>query len=265
MLALTLLATLANAAESGPALQLDAAFTMFDQGLSSLAKPAWKQTLWDKEGSLLLDGTHVTPAAWLQLTPDFARAGGELSFSPAAVFEIRGHALATQYFGNVNTIVGFEDKKDTYGPDDREGQEKNSGSTVRTGIAPILRAKVGSVVVVLAGEQQWVKLTADDLDEPYWFEPESQLLLARNETITSGTGLLAWSGTVSDWEIITGLLGTWRSAAKSGDSLLRVGPMVKAQGKDSKISYLLLVQPHLKDRVFGPSQPFTAVQARYAL
>ncbi len=265
MLALTLLATLANAAESGPALQLDAAFTMFDQGLSLLAKPAWKQTLWDKEGSLLLDGTHVTPAAWLQLTPDFARAGGELSFSPAAVFEIRGHALATQYFGNVNTIVGFEDKKDTYGPDDREGQEKNSGSTLRAGVAPILRAKVGSVVVVLAGERQWVKLTSEATNEPYWFEPESQLLLSHDETITSGTGLLAWSGTVSDWELITGLLGTWRSAEESGDSLLRVGPMVKAQATDSKTSYLLLVQPHLKDRVFGPSQPFTAVQVRYAL
>ena len=109
------------------------------------------------------------------------------------------------------------------------------------------------------------KLTTEELDQPYWFEPESQLLLAHNETITSGTGLLAWSGAVGDWELITGLLGTWRSAAESGDSLFRVGPMVRAQGVDSKVSYLLLVQPHLKDRVFEPSQPFTAVQVRYAL
>ena len=265
MLAISLLISLASGAESGPTMQVDGAFTLFDQGLSLQAKPAWKQSLWDKEGSVLLDGTHVTPGAWLQLTPDFARAGGELSFSPAAVFEIRGHALATRYFGNVNTIVGFENQEDSYGPKDREGETKQSGSTLRAGIAPILRAKVGSVVVVLAGEQQWIKLTAEELDQPYWFEPESQLLLAHNETITSGTGLLAWSGAVGDWELITGLLGTWRSAAESGDSLFRVGPMVRAQGVDSKVSYLLLVQPHLKDRVFEPSQPFTAVQVRYAL
>ncbi|MDP6933644.1 MAG: hypothetical protein QGG40_12050, partial [Myxococcota bacterium] len=191
MLATTLLMCLSTAAAE-PTLQVDLAASANDAGLSLLAKPGWKSSLWDREGSVLLDGTHVTPAAWLQLTPDFARAGGEISFSPAAIFELRGHALASRYFGNVNTLIGYEDSQAAYGPDDREGQERHSGNTLRFGVSPILKARVGSVVAVAAGETQVVRLESDAFSEPYWFDPESQLMLARDETINLGTGLLAW-------------------------------------------------------------------------
>lgn len=255
----------ASTASADPTLQVDAAVSVNDSGLSLQAKPGWRTSLWDREGSVLLDNTHVTPAAWLQLTPDFARAGGELSFSPAAVFELRGHALATRYFGNINTLIGFEDREAAYGPSARAGLARGSGATLRAGVAPILRAQVGSVVAVAAGEVQWIALRSDVVSEPYWFDPESQLLLAREETVLQGTGLLAWSGSARSWSLIAGLLTSGRMAAHSGDSLLRAGPMIKAQKPESKLSYLILAQPYLNDRAFGAAQPYLAAQVRYAL
>ena len=252
-------------ASAAPFLQVDAAVSVNDSGLSLQAKPGWRASLWDQEGSVLLNNTHLTPTAWLQVTPDFARAGGEISFSPVAVFELRGHVLATRYFGNINTLIGFEDREAQYGPSDREGLTRDSGSTLRFGATPILKAQVGSVVAVAAGETQVVRLRSDVLSEPYWFDPESQLMLSRDETVFLGTGLLAWSGTARSWDLITGLLTTGRAAANSGDKLLRTGPMIKAQKSESHFSYLLLVQPYLSDRAFGPSQPYIAAQASYAL
>jgi hypothetical protein len=254
-----------STAAAEPFLQADAAVSVNDSGLSLQAKPGWRASLWDQDDSVLLDNTHVTPTAWLQITPDFARAGGEISFSPLAVFELRGHVLATRYFGNINTLIGFEDREALYGPSDREGLARSSGSTLRFGAAPILKAQVGSVVAVAAGEAQVVRLRSDVLTEPYWFDPESQLMLSRDETIFMGTGLLAWSGSVRSWDLLTGLLTTGRAASNSGDQLLRVGPMIKAEKSESKLSYLLLVQPYLLDRSFGLSQPYVAAQVRYSL
>ena len=84
-----------------PTREAEAAVVGNDEGVSLQAKPSCKQSPWDQQGNPLRDGTHVTPAASLQISPDFARAGGEVSFSPAAIFEVRAHALMTRYFGNL--------------------------------------------------------------------------------------------------------------------------------------------------------------------
>jgi len=245
-------------------LEADLAATMFDTGVSILARPGWRQSLWDEDGSVLRTDTHVAPSALIQVTPDYVRAGGQVILAPLAIFDLKIHGSSAWYFGNVNTLVGFENATDSYGPSDRSDQAKVGGRSTRFGAMPVLKAKAGPVVVVAAGEKQWVDLQSEDLNGTYYFEPETQLLLAKKDSVTLGTGILAWSGVVgNDWNVLAGALATWRSAEQSGDSLLRVGPLVKVQKGESPFSTLLLVQPHLQDRVFATSQPFVALQVRY--
>jgi hypothetical protein len=251
------------AAAGEPVLQVDAAVTLFDTGLALFARPGWRQTLWDADDSVLRTDTHLTPGALVQITPDFLRVGGELTLAPLAILDLKVHGSMANYFGNVHTLVGFDDKADLYGPADRKPLEKQSGRSTRLGVMPVLKAKVGSVVVVFAAEQQWINLSADQVTEPYYFEPESQLLLAHQDQVTQGTNLVAWDGDVGSWKLIAGILTTWRQAAESGDSLLRTGPLFKASQPDNPLSYVLLVQPYVQDRVFDATRPFVALQARY--
>jgi len=242
---------------------VDAAATVFDSGLALFVRPGWRQPLWDAEDSALRTDTHATPGALVQVTPDFLRVGGELTLAPLAILDLKVHASMANYFGNVHTLAGFDDKADVYGPDERDPLEKRPGRSTRLGAMPVLKAKAGPVVVVFAAEHQWIDLSAEQVKEPYYFEPESQLLLAHQDQVTLGTNLLAWDGDMGSWHVLAGILTTWREAAQSGDSLLRTGPLVKASQPDHPLSYVLLVQPHLQDRVFDATRPFIALQARY--
>ncbi len=256
-----------------PVLQVDAAATVFDTGLALFVRPGWRHPLWDaedsdsegsdSEGSVLLRDTHILTGALVQITPDFLRVGGELTLAPLAILDLKIHGSMANYFGNVHTLVGFDDPGDIYGPADRKPLEKQSGRSTRLSATPVLKAKAGPVVVVFAAGQQWINLSADQVTEPYYFEPESQLLLAHQDQVTQGTNLLAWDGDLGSWHVLAGVLTTWRQAAVSGDSLLRTGPLVKASQPDNPLSYVLLIQPYLQDRVFDATRPFVALQARY--
>jgi hypothetical protein len=244
-------------------LLVDAAVTVFDTGLALFVRPGWRQPLWDAEDSVLRTDTHFSTGALVQITPDFLRLGGELTLAPLAILDLKVHGSAANYFGNVHTLVGFDDQADIYGPADRKALEKQSGRSTRLGVLPVLKAKAGPVVVVFAAEQQWINLSAEQVTEAYYFEPESQLLLALQDRVTLGTNVLAWDGDIGSWHVLAGILTTWRQAAESGDSLLRTGPLIKASQPHNPFSYVLLIQPYLQDRVFDATHPFVALQARY--
>ncbi len=255
------------AAALEPTFQGSLGVSWWNPGLLAQLYPGLKQPLWNREGSLLFSDTYLRADAVMDVTPAFARVGPRLTFSPAAVLELSGDWVATPYFGNFTSVVGFDNAEAIYDRDALDAAGQGPGFSSRWGGRALLKAKAGPAVLLVGGTaRRWSMRYGDGPSGGWYFEPESQLLLARQDTtLAADVVLAAWlDRDPSDPQslIVGGLLDA-RAARHSGDRLLRAGPLVVWQ-KDTHWAYVLTTQLYLVDRVYDGLFPlYVAGQVRY--
>ena len=141
---------------------------VFDWTLSATAAPLGAETSflpgvrqprWDDPDNLLLSETYLQANGVVMITPAFTRAGIELAFQPAAVFELRARYAVVGYYGTFTAILPFADPAADYGPEAREGRPRTSGWGSFTSVQPTLRLKAGPVVLLASTAWRYGALT----------------------------------------------------------------------------------------------------------
>jgi len=234
---------------------------------------------WKLEGDMLRESAALKPQLDVNLSPAYARVGGRLRFEPLAVVELTPYVYGSWYFGNFQTVVGYQDWTADYGKNvdiaarvESEDGVQASGRSLNAGINGALKAKAGPVIVVVNGDlSRWWVRSAVEEDYSYFFEREQELLMRLGTE--GGDTLFALNGVLlleidrdaeDDRFLRVGNLTTWRRTFTADDELLRTGLLVTAT--NGRLTHVLLVQPYLRDRAFETGlPPFTGYQLRVAM
>lgn len=250
-----------------PMLRADLAASYWDEGAKIAAYPGVQKRLWGEDGSMLFGDTFLRIEGVASVTPSYARLGPRVTFSPIAIFEISAHYLPSAYFGTFSSIKGFDDPDVVYTDEVVDASVRGPGLGTVGGGEATLQGKVGPVVAAVFGEAKswWVK-PADRVVGDYWWEPESELLLARQD-VTLALGAVALYEHVMDEEvgrkIYLGAMYSQSSSVETGDRYVRVGPMVN-MSFSTRWSLLVLTQAYLVDRIYTePLPPYIGLRLRH--
>lgn len=241
-------------------------------GLLSTVRGGVSHPLWDQPGSALFGKTFVTAWAEANASPAYLRVGPRVSFEPIAIFNLQAFAWHTSYFGNFQTVIGFDEPGALYGTnEDLEAfsDRQVPGSSITWGVAPTIKAKAGPVVIALSGEYTRWNLRSE-LEGDYWFEREYELLIGRQDAIWSSNAVLAYELNPSPddgWYARVGSITTYRKAlGDTQDVLLRTGLLASLSTHQERWTHSLLVQPYLIDRAYTrPFPPFIAYLVKWTL
>ncbi len=262
----------AQAASPTPDLEVRAALSFERLGMQADLRPGMKLGLWRDEGSLLFDDPHIKLQAQLFATPAYLRAGPRVVFEPIAIFQLQAFAHYDLYFGNFQTVVGYDQPDADYGSNgdiadyvsmDPDRQDRGSGW--HWGVAPTLKAQAGPVVIVANAEYSSWHLQAD-VPGDYTFEREYELLMGFDDQLIAANGLLLYSFEPAPGTTVrAGNLTTWRMAlGDTEDELLRSGLAVSASLNEGRINPTLVVQAYLRDRAYtAPFPPFVGLMLRW--
>jgi hypothetical protein len=234
---------------------------------------------WQQEGSVLMGSAALKPQLDVTASPAQARVGGRLRFEPIAMLDITPYAYGTAYFGNFQTVVGYDDWDVNYGDNDaiatyieEDPTRQATGKGVHAGINGTIKAKAGPVIVLANGDigRWWVQSAATE-QNPYFFEREYEVMMRAGQT--GGDTMFMLNGLVlyeldrdteDDKYLRAGSITTWRRTFTADDEVLRTGVLVTAT--KGKLTHVVLVQPYLRDRAFETVMPpFTAYQLKFAL
>ena len=155
-------------------------------GVSGQVKPGLVIDMpWQKEGDLLLGSAALEPQLDISASPAFARVGGRLRFEPMAMLDITPYVYGTQYFGNFQTVVGYDSWDALYGDNDtiaayveEEPTRQSTGRGVHVGTNATLKAKAGPAILMVNGDlsRWWVDGSVAD-DHAYFFEREWEVMM----------------------------------------------------------------------------------------
>jgi len=273
MLTAMLLALVAQGADISPDFELRGAFSLERLGIQADFRPGIRMDLWRQEGSVLFDDPHAKLQAQVFATPAYVRVGPRLVFEPIAIFNLQVFANYDMYFGNFQTIVGYDDPKVDYGNNDdieayvaMDPDRQAGGSGWHWGVAPTLKAQAGPIVIVANAEYSDWRLKAD-VPGSYTFEREYELMMGFEDQLIATNGLLLYA--FEPWAGATmrvGNLTTWRVAlGDTEDELLRTGLAVAASLNDGQLNPTLVFQAYLRDRGYSkPLPPFMGLMMRWS-
>lgn len=254
-------------------LQADVAGSYWDEGFKVAAYPGVQWRLWGEDGSLLFGDTFLKLDAVAEVTPSYARLGPRLTFSPIAVFEMSGHFLPSAYFGTFSSVKGFDDPATVYTDAVLDASPRDSGLGYVWGGDATLRGKVGPVIVASWAELRgWQLKPGDAVVGDYWWEPQSELLIGMTDQTWSINGVLLYEQVFDvagfepgDRKLYAGAMFNRSSAVGTGDTFMRLGPMVNFQLNPSW-AFLVLVQAYLDDRIYtDPLPPYIGARVRWTM
>ena len=239
----------------------------FAAGAETSIIPGVRQPLWDRPDNAILQSTYLQANALFQVTPAFSRAGVELAFQPAAIFELRLQYSAAAYYGVFSAIIPFDTPDDATNPDARASRERTWGWGNRVSIQPTVRAKAGPVAVMAWTVIRWGDVHPHGMDGlQYWFEPELTLLVARQSWTLDSNALVAGELPVDGPTIYVGIYGTDRQALSTHDRIDRVGPAVMYTTANQHWTMYGIVQAYIESRIFErPLPPYMAARLQYSL
>ncbi|MCB9761919.1 MAG: hypothetical protein H6739_18980 [Alphaproteobacteria bacterium] len=257
-----------------PDASVQGAITFVRVGMNADLRGGVKLDLWSKEGSTLFSDTYLKVHAAAIASPAYVRAGGRVSFEPIALLNVSAFAFYNAYFGNFQTVIGFDDPAFNYGTnDDLEAYEDNQGTGggLSWGVSPTLKARGGPIIVLLNAEYSQWYVTAPDVTGDYWFEREYELMIGMNKDaiLTSNNLLLfEWDWNPEDRMFLrVGSITRYRRAlGDTEDALLRTGLIAQFSTKDGHLVHTLLASAYLKDRAYTkPFPPFLAYTIKWTL
>jgi len=259
--------------EPEPTLELETAVSYFTVGARVNMTSGLKQPLWNEEDSLLFEDTWLSLQAITNISPSYVRIGPQLSFSPLAMLEASAHYVVSPYFGTFSSLIGFDDPAAVYDPHTLDALaaegERHPGFVTRYGADLTLKAKAGPVAALFISEwARWKLVDNDIVMKPYYYEPESKLLLSKTDTTVSNDALLLVDVPLLDAqkELFVGLMGSQSRALVSEDVRRSIGPIFILNTKGGRTQHLLLVQAMIDDRVMDQVfPPYIAIRSRYTL
>lgn len=263
---LLLLCPMAAAVE--PVLDWTFSVAGFSAGAETTIMAGVRQPLWDRPGSQLLDDTYLQAQGVLMVTPAFSRTGLELSFQPAAVFELRLGYQVVGYYGTFSAILPYQDPEAPYDADARQGRDRTSGWGNRVSAQPTIRAKAGPVIVLGWTTARWedVHPARFDADLDYWYEPELGLMVERSDWTLDNNALVLLDPALDGPTLYAGVYGTARMSLGADDRSVRVGPAVVVMTPDEHWTFYGIVQAYIESRTYGQAYPpFMAARVQYSL
>lgn len=261
---LPLLVASAFAAGLQPTLDTSLSASYFPEGLLVRVRPGLKLPLWNHEGSLLFSDTWVRGRLVAEATPSFGRVGPELGFSPIAVLELRVNYQASAYFGTFSSVkpLGTADAVATDAV--LEALPNHTGFQHRVVTEATLQGKVGPVVAAVWGGPQWWWTTSDaERRGDFWWEPETELVMAWDERVLSGGAVVLYqhdSTKVDGRQFFVGGYGEARTAESTDDRIVRAG-LMGVLVPDRRFSLVALVLAQVEHRIEPtPFPPYLALQ-----
>lgn len=242
--------------------------TVAPLGAETSFLPGVRQPLWDDPDNLLLSETYLQANALVMITPAFTRAGFELAFQPAAIFELRARYAVVGYYGTFTAILPFADPDADYGPDAREGRPRTWGFGSFTSVQPTLRLKAGPVVLLANSTWRYGTVTPHDYQElgDYWLDPEMAIMTGQTDHTIDNNALLGLQAPTQKGQLYLGGYGTLRNAIATGDRLARVGPAAVWMLPDGHWTLFAIAQLYIEHQVFSdPLPPYVALRVQYSL
>jgi hypothetical protein len=254
-------------AESTPIGQVTTAITYNRLALSANGQYGLHVPKWEKEDNILFQNTGIDVVGELSATPAFSRLGMRATITPIALLKLQGYAFASYYFGNFQTIVGYDTLDENYG----ENSEVNAyaDASGRQYAAPgwnaggkaTLQAKAGSIIFSNTIDYgMWSVNAPENETGEGFFEREKELMMAfGSETAVENNTLLLYQIDKSDDVFYRiGNLTTYRHSIIADDTLIRSGLLFVAQPKENR-NHVVIVQPYLQDRAFTSlTKPYVA-------
>jgi len=258
-----------QAIELEPSTNNTIAVTSARAGLQADLRYGFRIPLFEREGQALFQGTGLSAQATFNATPAYIRSGARITFSPLAIVDFHIHGGDDRYFGNHQTIVGYDNADVNYGSNQdiadyvESTDNQSSGNGYHYGLQAVLKAKVGPVVVL--GSADWTHWNIQsDVTGDWYFEREKEVMLALggDESLDTNLLLLYQHDFSSERFLRAGSISTYRKGMKAEDQLFRSGLFLSMSLGNT--SHNLIVQPYLMDRHYGPSDaPYTAYAFRY--
>ena len=260
----------AGAAELQPVVDTTLAVTSWRTGVQADLRYGARLPLFEKEDNPLFQGTGLKALGTLALTPSYVRAGGRLTFSPLAIFDVHVHGGVDRYFGNFDTMVGYDDPSANPGSTEEIAERveasgnRAAGGGFHVGAQAVVKLKVGPVIVLSSLDVVHWDENAE-LDGDWYFEREKEVLLRLGgDQSLDGNLLLLYQHDLSEdrW-VRGGSFTTMRTGVGADDRLLRSGVLASLGG--GATSHSLIVQPYLISRSYEmTSPPYVAYAFKYA-
>ena len=280
MLALLTLLGTASAADVTPTFDGRLSLAYWRLGTQANIKPGVSIAMpWADPDNVILAPAALKLEAEVAGSPAFVRAGGRVTFSPLAVLDITPYGYYDRYFGNFQTIVGYDSWDANYGyNDDIEAYVGQTGAQApgagyHYGVSTTLKAQVGNVIVLLNGDWSDWNVSAPELaaDYDYFFERELEVMMrmghAGGDNLVQGNGVLLyhWDKDEDDrWYMRVGSLTQYRMTTTADDRLLRTGALVQVSTRDETLTHTVLAQAYLRDRAYEKAlPPFLAYQVKW--
>ena len=261
-------------AEPTPTGQVTSAISYNRLGVSLVGQYGTHIPMWEKEGNALFQNTGIDIVGEVNTTPAFTRTGMRVTVLPIAVLKLQGFANASYYFGNFQTLVGYDTLGENYGTNsemadysDSTGRQY-SGMGWTAGGSATLQAKVGNIVFSnTTGYSTWNITTPDGENGVGVFEREKEIMVAlENDTVLENNTLLLYQiDQETDKFLRIGNLTTYRHSMTADDTLFRTGLLFVAQKNPNK-SHIVIAQSYIQDRAFNsPIVPYVAYAYKYTL
>lgn len=262
----------AHAEKPSPVLNGTVGVTSNRIGFSLDTRYGLRFPLFEKDGSALFNNTGLTVQGTSYLSPAYMRWGGRVTFSPLAIIDLTGYGAYSQYFGNFQTIIDYDEPNQNYGNNEEiaayvtDTGRQFSGKGWNFGGALTLKAKVGPMIALVNEDfSVWSVMAPEGASGKYFFEREQEVMMAYSQSRTSNlNGLLMWESPNPRTLIRVGSITTHRYSFETEDNLFRTG-LIGIIGKKEKVySHTFLVQGYIEDRAmtsFFP--PYIAYAFRF--
>lgn len=161
------------------------AFVLNPLGIQEAIDVTWSRRLNDSE-ALIRKDAHVAFGLSSKLTPAFERVGAWVEYSPLSIVDLRVGVEPVYYFGTFKAFLPFARANARFDDDviEERRPEAASGFAGRIYLAPVLKARAGSVVARVRGE--FSRFRAQKAGEPFFYEPAwDTLIRAKGSTVTT--------------------------------------------------------------------------------
>ena len=242
-------------------------------GLSIIAQHGKYVPKWEKENSILFQNTGIRLVGELNVSPSYIQPGFRFIVQPIAIVKIQGYGFGHSYFGNFQTIVGYDSLDFNYGNNSviaeyvENTQRQYSGFGTHVGGNIVLQAKIQDFVVLSSTDvSHWNIRRPSGEDGNGFFEREKEIMLQlEGDQILENNSLVLYQiDQKEDQFIRVGSFTTFRKAIISEDVLLRTGILFSMQ-KNLHISHILICQGYLQDRSYTDLWPsYIAYALKYS-
>ena len=243
-------------------------------GGSVLVQHGIHHSKWEKEDNVLFQDTGIQLVGEANITPALVQPGIRVTVNPIAVLKLEGYAFGDYYFGNFQTLVGYDDLGKNYGTNQEiatyvEGNgRQHAGAGWHAGGKMVLQAKVKNIIFLNSVDYGYYDVFKPSGETGVaTFERIKEVMIAFDgDQILENNTMLFYEKNMSvDAFYRVGSLTSYRQSFKANDRLLRSGliAMVNFGGNGM---HIVIAQPYLVDRTFEGawSAPYLAYAFKYS-